>query len=277
MEQYYTSPQPFIFRVKHAWLVIGLYLAVTLIVTFPVGLLEAAIVPIFGQLDWLKDWILLVTTVITYAILFFILYYFFKQFYSSQPLLELSRVDGMTYLLLLFVILSFAITIEPIVSWLAKIPMPKFIEEAMAIMTKASIPFFIMAVIVAPLCEELLLRGTILRGLLTSINPWKAIVWTAFLFALIHMNPAQGFTAFTIGILLGWIYWKTRSLWTCIFVHFVNNAFAFICIAIAGPEKAAIATFQSLTGLSPVLVYGTSATVLALSGYLLWRKYRRVG
>lgn len=37
------------------------------------------------------------------------------------------------------------------------------------------------------------------------------------------MNPVQILGAFALGILLGWVYTYTKSLWPCMFIHFVNN------------------------------------------------------
>lgn len=85
---------------------------------------------------------------------------------------------------------------------------------------------FITVAIFAPLCEEFLCRGIILRGLLKHISPIAAILWSAFIFAFIHLNPWQAVPAFILGVFMGWIYYKTHSLWATIFIHFVNNALA---------------------------------------------------
>ena len=87
---------------------------------------------------------------------------------------------------------------------------------------------FLATVIAAPILEEFLLRGIIERGLLHWLSPWKAILWSAFFFAVIHLNPWQATGAFIAGILFGWIYWKTRSLAACIFVHMTNNGTAYL-------------------------------------------------
>ena len=31
-----------------------------------------------------------------------------------------------------------------------------------------------------------------------------------------------------MGLLIGWIYWKTKSIWPGIFIHFTNNSFSFL-------------------------------------------------
>ena len=83
--------------------------------------------------------------------------------------------------------------------------------------------------IFAPLVEELVFRGAILRALLQGMGRhWVAIVMSALLFALIHMNPAQMPHAFLVGMLLGWIYWRTGSILPTILFHWVNNSTAYV-------------------------------------------------
>ncbi len=80
-----------------------------------------------------------------------------------------------------------------------------------------------LAVIIGPFVEEVVFRGLILRGLLGYTRPWFAILVSAFLFALMHFNPAQFPVAFALGVALGWIYARTRSLGLCVFGHAANN------------------------------------------------------
>lgn len=84
--------------------------------------------------------------------------------------------------------------------------------------------------LLAPLCEELVFRGAILRRLLDSsrLKPWWAIALSAGLFALIHMNPAQMPHAFVIGLLLGWMYWRTGSILPGVAFHWANNSVAYV-------------------------------------------------
>lgn len=86
----------------------------------------------------------------------------------------------------------------------------------------------VLAVIIAPLTEETLFRGIILRGLLGRWPPWAAILISAVLFALMHFNPAQGPITFALGLVLGWIFVRTRSLGLCMLGHALNNASAFL-------------------------------------------------
>lgn len=88
---------------------------------------------------------------------------------------------------------------------------------------------YLMVGLLAPLVEEMVFRGAILRSLLRwKENPWVGIVISALLFALIHMNPAQMPHAFLIGLLLGWMYYRTDSIVPGVVYHWVNNTVAYI-------------------------------------------------
>lgn len=88
----------------------------------------------------------------------------------------------------------------------------------------SSFSFIIMAVIIAPIGEELLFRGFVTRILLNRYSPTKAIFISALIFGLIHVNPAQIPGAFLMGLLFGWIFYKTGSIIPGMILHFINNA-----------------------------------------------------
>lgn len=114
--------------------------------------------------------------------------------------------------------------------WL--LPMPKWFAELMADLFVAEDRFgslFFTVVLVAPVTEELLFRGIILRGLLGRFRPWTAIVLSATLFAFMHMNPWQLIPPFALGLMFGWFYLRTGSLWPCIAGHALNN-FLFLIV-----------------------------------------------
>jgi Predicted metal-dependent membrane protease len=82
---------------------------------------------------------------------------------------------------------------------------------------------FLVVAIFAPIFEEWMCRGMVLRGLLTKMKPAWAIVLSALFFAVIHMNPWQALNAFLIGLMMGYVYYKTGSLILTMVIHFVNN------------------------------------------------------
>lgn len=89
---------------------------------------------------------------------------------------------------------------------------------------------YIAVGIVAPVAEEMVFRGAVLRTLLklfpNSIY-WIAICVSALLFGLVHGNIAQGTHAFLMGLILGWMYYRTNSIVPGIVMHWVNNSVAY--------------------------------------------------
>ena len=79
-------------------------------------------------------------------------------------------------------------------------------------------------IVMAAVTEEFLFRGLILRGLLARVGPAAAVVISAGLFAVMHLNPWQMPGAFLIGVILGWVYLRTRSLVLCFAGHAFHNA-----------------------------------------------------
>ncbi|WP_314313350.1 CPBP family intramembrane glutamic endopeptidase [Hoylesella marshii] len=91
-------------------------------------------------------------------------------------------------------------------------------------------PFgYVTVGLLASVAEEIVFRGAILRALLSSFNHrWAGIVLSSLLFAIIHGNPAQMPHAFLAGLILGWMYSKTRSIVPGIVFHWTNNTAAYI-------------------------------------------------
>lgn len=89
--------------------------------------------------------------------------------------------------------------------------------------------------LLGPIVEELVYRGAITRELLRRYHPGVAIVLSAFLFGLAHFNPVQTVFAFVLGLLLGWMYWRTRSVVPCVVFHVLNNGLA-TCLSLRYPD-----------------------------------------
>lgn len=94
--------------------------------------------------------------------------------------------------------------------------------------------------ILAPIAEEILFRGAILRCLFTLFSKrmhWLPIVLSALIFGLAHGNMGQAPHAVALGLLLGWMYYRTGSIIPGIVLHWVNNSVAFaVCNLWPGSE-----------------------------------------
>jgi membrane protease YdiL (CAAX protease family) len=108
------------------------------------------------------------------------------------------------------------------------LPMPDFIAQLHQDVVSGGVLTAIVLVVVAPLTEELLFRGLILRGFLLRYGTIPAVLLSALLFALVHANPYQFASALAMGIFLAWLFVKTRSLWPCIIAHALANCHAVV-------------------------------------------------
>ena len=109
--------------------------------------------------------------------------------------------------------------------------LPNWAEREFELIMNNRLGYFVVG-LMAPLVEELVFRGAILRALLRwKSNPWIGIVISAVMFSVIHMNPVQMPHAFLIGILLGWMYYRTDSIVPGVVYHWVNNTIAYVLFA----------------------------------------------
>ncbi|RQW06445.1 CPBP family intramembrane metalloprotease [candidate division KSB1 bacterium] len=164
------------------------------------------------------------TMLLSYVALFAVVIYIAvrkKSRSEGQFAPDLAPPSPVLMLLIMFTTIGIYFLVDPLVDL---IPMPAFIEQLfLELLGDENIWALITVVIAAPVCEELLLRGIVLDGLLQHYRPWKAIIWSAFFFGLYHLNPWQFIPAFALGIFMGWIYYRTRSLLATIFIHFIAN------------------------------------------------------
>ena len=111
--------------------------------------------------------------------------------------------------------------------------LPNFAEQEFDTIMGSPWGYFVIGLL-APLSEEIVLRGAILKELLKSerLTTWTAITLSAVFFAVVHMNPVQMPHAFLIGLLLGWMYWRTGSILPGVAYHWANNSIAYILYAL---------------------------------------------
>jgi len=79
----------------------------------------------------------------------------------------------------------------------------------------------------AGVCEEVLFRGIIQRGF-EKLGALRAILLASFLFSITHMDFQKIFGTFLLGALIGFIVYRTNSIYGGMFAHFTNNAVAVV-------------------------------------------------
>lgn len=81
-----------------------------------------------------------------------------------------------------------------------------------------------LLVIVAPVTEELMFRGLILRGFLRRFSATGAFLLSSVLFGVVHLNPWQFMSASALGLMFAWWYARTQSLVPSLIGHALVNA-----------------------------------------------------
>jgi membrane protease YdiL (CAAX protease family) len=116
------------------------------------------------------------------------------------------------------------------------IPMPNFAKEFFLTLFAGNRLFVFLGIcLLAPVMEELFFRGFVFRGLLQRYSPRKAMLVSALLFAVFHLNPWQAVVAFPIGVLNAWLLLRTGGLVAGMVVHCtVNFNSSFLLPALGG-------------------------------------------
>lgn len=115
--------------------------------------------------------------------------------------------------------------------------------------------------LVAPIVEEVLLRGVVFGRLRGYMRLLPALLVQALIFGLLHMNILQGLYAFLIALLFGYVYAKYGRLLLCILAHIVFNMTSLVLAALLEGVE-----------INPVPVLAVSAVLLAV---VLWRMLKK--
>lgn len=136
--------------------------------------------------------------------------------------------------------------------------------EAFAPFEAAPVIGLLVIGILAPITEELLFRGVLLGALLERYAAKWAVPVSAVLFAVAHLSQ-QVVTALMLGLVLGWLRVRTRSLAPAIALHVVNNSVFFGLALFAEDWLVSIGLDPDATtpGLPPVWAIAGGAVLLA--------------
>lgn len=114
---------------------------------------------------------------------------------------------------------------------------------------------FIGTALVPAVCEEFLFRGCIESNLM-PYGKQSAIFLSAFFFAMMHGNIVQFLYTFCAGLILGYVFAETGSIWPGMFIHLINNF-------VSSVEEVYV---QNLERYTADLIYSLMDTVLFVAG-----------
>lgn len=119
-----------------------------------------------------------------------------------------------------------------LVATVVSIISPEALESFNSLMDSAlggdELMAFLAVVILAPIAEELLFRGIIFRMLVKHWSEIAAIIVSALLFGIYHMNLMQAIYVLPVGLLLGYTAYKCKSVLPCILIHMINNFMPYV-------------------------------------------------
>ncbi len=190
-----------------------------------------------------------------------------------MPLREtfrLERVSAPTMWAALAIGLGAAVLIDEVDRLIAMVfPLPESVKGSMDILIfngpADALLVIAGAAIMAPVVEEAVFRG-FLQGQLEQgyRDATKAVLFSSLLFMLLHFNPWWGLQIYLFGMVLGYLAWRTASIWPAIIVHGANNA---LSLMVANMDEGSLDWYISGDHVSPGWL--VAAAGLAYGGFKL--------
>ncbi|MGF1515167.1 MAG: lysostaphin resistance A-like protein [Elainellaceae cyanobacterium] len=94
--------------------------------------------------------------------------------------------------------------------------------------------FFFTAAVAAPIFEEFLFRGFLLPSLTRYMAAWPAIALSAFIFAAAHLSVSEILPLMVLGIVLGFVYTRSRNLLAPMLLHSLWNSATMLGLFVLG-------------------------------------------
>ncbi|NLK68859.1 MAG: CPBP family intramembrane metalloprotease [Clostridiaceae bacterium] len=148
--------------------------------------------------------------------------------YNVKQILRLNPVSFLN-LFIIMSIMFFSMWIVTVINffnlWLINTIFGNVIIPPLPISETPLLVNLLLIGVSAGVCEEVMFRGVIQRSF-ERFGKTSSIVITAFLFGLFHMDFQKLIGTFLLGIIIGFIVYRTNSLYAGMFAHFVNNSIA---------------------------------------------------
>lgn len=114
---------------------------------------------------------------------------------------------------------------------------------------------FLSICVVGPILEEIMFRGLLFKSLERAFrSPAAAIIISGLLFGLWHGSLVQGVYTAMMGIVLAYVYHKTRNLWFPILIHMLNNLSTLPIPGAQGPMITEIINYACLILIIPFVI-----------------------
>jgi membrane protease YdiL (CAAX protease family) len=91
---------------------------------------------------------------------------------------------------------------------------------------------FLLGGVVVPFAEELYFRGVLYRWLHGRWGLWPGALVSSLVFGAVHGDVPIAGAAFSLGVVLAWIYERSQSLWPAVLIHITNNVIKILALYI---------------------------------------------
>jgi len=159
-----------------------------------------------------------------------IMLYLFR--FDVKKVLRLNKIDFLNVVLIFFITV-FSIPLVSMLNLVNLVVLEKIFGRVVVSQPSPAVNWYTLLLsifivgITPAICEEILFRGTIQRSF-ERYGAVKSILITAFLFGLFHMDFQKLLGTFLLGALIGFIVYRTDSLYGGMVVHFTNNTAAVV-------------------------------------------------
>jgi len=158
----------------------------------------------------------------------------------------------------------------PVMVWLSR-RFPSFVPDLNLGLERSAWGAFLLAVVAAPLIEETIFRGIFLKGFMARYGTWRGIWLSAAFFGAVHLSFLRLIPTVSLGLLAGWMCWRTRSIWPGVLAHAANNSLAVLAVVGGSAPKGQLGKFSwgevvISVGGATVLAYGIDGLRQAFAG-----------
>jgi sodium transport system permease protein len=165
--------------------------------------------------------------------------------FRTVSALALRRPSARQILAALLVVLG-GMPVGWLLGWLQSLVLPipeeflAALEDLIRADTPAEVVWLLVLVALTPaICEELVFRGLLLQGLSSQLTASRAVALSAVIFGAFHLSVETAIRFLPsawLGVLLGYVVWRTRSTFTGMLMHFVNNGLIVLIFAVPAAE-----------------------------------------
>ncbi len=198
------------------------------------------------------------------TIIFAIWLFLHKGYKNVLPKFSMSFINAPLVLYGCVLLILSSVVLEPVISI--------FPKEWMTTLNKqigSSGWSMLTTIVMAPILEEILFRGVIQGSAMSRFGAMRAIFISSAVFGLIHIMPQQVIYAFVVGLVLGYVYWKTKSIMSVITIHAFNNSLVFIQKSIFGDDLSNVTVRELIKNDTLYWITYSIITILFITALVL--------